>query len=268
MVKIDKIFLINLPSRPDRLENATANLKKLGGMYEQFEYFEAVNGKALSEDELMELVTITGYKTIKEGRVLDYQLPSRGAVGCALSHYRIWQKMIDNNYQNIIVFEDDLNLNKDVDKKLVDEFIDNIPADYGIAFMDYMNVDKDGFEEVNKYWKETVATAVYKTTAYVINIEAAKKFLTRAYPIDMQVDLYINHYSKYNGVKRYYSDFCLFIQGVNDHIGTDIQDKCWKCVINSNLDNPKMLNKTMNQLIGGAIVLGIIIYITVYRKKS
>ena len=33
-----------------------------------------------------------------------------GEIGCFMSHYSIWVDMLDKNYTEVIVFEDDLNI--------------------------------------------------------------------------------------------------------------------------------------------------------------
>ena len=55
---IDKIFVINLKSRKDRLENIKKVLTKLK-LDNNVEIFEAVNGKELPKEEINKLLSIT-----------------------------------------------------------------------------------------------------------------------------------------------------------------------------------------------------------------
>jgi glycosyl transferase family 25 len=252
MVKIDKVFLINLNINKDRLERAKSELSYLGPPYSNFERFEAIYGKAKSDEEIFALTSISAYKTIKEGRSLHYELPSKGAVGCALSHYTLWKRMVDENINNALIFEDDIICNTNT--KEINEYIDNIPNDYGIAFLDHINNGGKPYTPINNYWLINNDTNIFVTSAYVININGAKRLLSRAYPIDMQVDSYINYFSKYYpDFIRYYSGKRLLYQS---NITTNIQDRCVTCFRNDNIDS--MINDKILLSLFGIGILGFI----------
>ena len=41
-----------------------------------------------------------------------------GEIGCFMSHYSIWVDMLENNYSEVIVFEDDMNIQPNFRKRL------------------------------------------------------------------------------------------------------------------------------------------------------
>ena len=57
MVIIDKIYLINLKKRTDRLESCKKLFNSLGGIFNNFEKVEAVLGNVLSDNEIYKLLS-------------------------------------------------------------------------------------------------------------------------------------------------------------------------------------------------------------------
>jgi GR25 family glycosyltransferase involved in LPS biosynthesis len=97
----DKIFVINLERRPDRLDRFKELSDKIG-----FEYdiFYAVDGKSIDKDSLIE-----GRKLQIESNEIyrsfdDYFL---GQLGCILSHIRLLKHCRENNIKSVLILEDD-----------------------------------------------------------------------------------------------------------------------------------------------------------------
>ncbi len=85
----DRIYCINLKSRPDRLISFKKNFKALGTS--NITFIEAIDGKTLD--------------------IGDWKF-SPGSLGCKLSHLSIYNDALKNNYSKILVFEDDAIVNK------------------------------------------------------------------------------------------------------------------------------------------------------------
>lgn len=94
-----KVFLINLDKNPDRLAAADAQLKRLGVEYERF---PAVYGKALSEEEKRRAVNRFRWWCAVGRTIRD------GEIGCALSHYAIYRRMVEERIPMACVLEDDV----------------------------------------------------------------------------------------------------------------------------------------------------------------
>jgi hypothetical protein len=82
-LKIDKRYIINLNSRVDRLQHAKMELRMAG--IKDVERFPAVDGKALGMD---------------------------GIYGCFHSHLNIIKEAFEKKYNNVLVFEDDLRIER------------------------------------------------------------------------------------------------------------------------------------------------------------
>lgn len=85
-------FVINLKRQPEKFDNF---LRLNAGCGIAFERFEACDGAALSEQEAIAMkIVVPGTKFTK------------GSIGCAVSHYRLWQRSVETN-EPLLVFEDD-----------------------------------------------------------------------------------------------------------------------------------------------------------------
>ena len=98
----DEIFMVNLERRPDRYERMKYNFDQLGIDYK---WVPAMDGRTITEEFLAE----TGIKMLPEfsepyhGRALTY-----GEIGCFLSHYRLWQQIVEEELDLVLIFEDDI----------------------------------------------------------------------------------------------------------------------------------------------------------------
>lgn len=90
----DKVYLINLDIRKDRLVAADALLKKYNIIYERFP------GVYLKEKYTDKINRHTGTSSL-------------GHLGCMLSHVSCLKKSLKNNHQRVLIFEDDISFIED-----------------------------------------------------------------------------------------------------------------------------------------------------------
>lgn len=95
-----RVFVISLAQRTDRQEYMRQKLEQVGL---EFEIFPAVDGKVLSEQELLQVYDRQG--RMDSGHVKDMTLAE---IGCALSHLYICKKMLDEGIDVALVLEDDI----------------------------------------------------------------------------------------------------------------------------------------------------------------
>ena len=200
-MKIDKVYLINLDISKDRLKTSDEQLQKLGGVFADYKRISGINAKELSDEYIKSLTTPYSYYYLKNPRVLHNQIDKIGAIGASLSHIKIWKDMIDNNYENIIIFEDDFNL---TNPEIINEYIDNLPIDTQIAYFFYTTFEKCSFKKINKYWKSSLNLYITSAMCYMLNINLAKKLYRYSLPIDTHIDIYMNYYCLSNNINRYY----------------------------------------------------------------
>ena len=86
----DKVYIINLPHRADRREEIDVQLRKVG--------------LALNHPK------VTLFNAIKPDEAGEF--PSIGAKGCFLSHLGVLKDAQLKRFEQILIFEDDLDLSK------------------------------------------------------------------------------------------------------------------------------------------------------------
>ena len=106
----DKIFLINLRSRLDRLSFMKYKLNQ--SEIDNYQIVEAVNGYC--HKEIIDLFN-QKYKNV------DYYygiISSPGAIGLLYTWKKLLQECLNKNYQRILIFEDDIYFHKEFHKRL------------------------------------------------------------------------------------------------------------------------------------------------------
>lgn len=93
-----KSICINLERRPDRMANMVKLFKH--SAVDKYEFYKAIDGKTLSPSEDL--------KYLFRNNDFGYR---RGVIGCALSHYGLWQQLIDDTTCDYyMIYEDDIQL--------------------------------------------------------------------------------------------------------------------------------------------------------------
>ncbi len=188
------------------LEHATERQKKikksLDGMGVNFEFWRATDGKNIRSDEI---------DIIGEDRLKEYKRRLHiGALGCLLSHYRIYQDMLSNSIGQALILEDDAELHSEFNKILED--ILRSSNSWNLLHLGYMMADpaKPLFAKKNgplSFWRKKllgsytnnkgvsenfsigiVKAAIVLSHGYLINNIGAKYMMEASlqgiYPID------------------------------------------------------------------------------------
>ena len=102
-----KTICINLKRREDRLQNFIKNC-----LIENVKIFNAIDGKTIND----ELIVCRPFKKLDEIKVekkleifrkhsKNFLYPRQ--IGCFLSHYYLWKKILDDNLDKLLILEDD-----------------------------------------------------------------------------------------------------------------------------------------------------------------
>ncbi len=191
-----KGYLINMKSRPDRLQNFKNNVEKYLPDI-NIELVEAADGKSLdlNDIELKKNINEWNFKYLNDKCL-------RGIVGCCLSHLKCYKKMIDENIDKAIIFEDDCIFRNDSYKNIIlNETI--IPEDCGIIWInywentDYCNIKPSKYPNMS-YLPNTAPT----TEAYIITNKFAKILYNNIHndigAIDVMIKQTFNKFSELN----------------------------------------------------------------------
>jgi len=151
-MKIDKIYCINLKSRKDRKEKMLFQFEKL-----------KLNVQWIKGEKI--------YFTLRKNKHKKYNFSLKGQLGCLKSHLKIINDAIKNNYENIIIFEDDVIICDDFVERLnnIEKYI---PKDWDVIHLAgncYHHYEKHQpySEKINKYIMKN--NQVYGTFALLIN---------------------------------------------------------------------------------------------------
>lgn len=163
-----KTYIINLPKDTGRKEYMHNLLKPLSSFLD-YEFIEAIYGKSLLQVELERVFNNRkAYK--KYGRYLD-----PGEIGCTLSHRYACGKLLEENLNYALIFEDDIDL------KL--EFQATLFKVYSLLLTDIPRIVllSGGYSYLRKKKYKDLDIALvhdaYYTHSYIINKEAAKCIL-------------------------------------------------------------------------------------------
>lgn len=188
----DKIFLINLKRRQDRLKLFMDHYTLSDMKNMPIVKFDAIDGSKLEVDsvplselaraELQQLKT-TGYRT------KHYQL-TKGAIGCYLSHVKLWENIIKNNYESVIIFEDDAQVPPDLLHQ-INANIRYIPTDWDIVLFGYI------CSKCMKYANYNQVDRFMLTHCYLIKKKAILTILktNMLFPITQQIDAFMSEMS-------------------------------------------------------------------------
>ena len=197
------IFLVSLEHHQNRRDKVFAGLQKYG--INDAIWFPAVNGN--KEDLSKFNIDRTKHQRFWHNSIscCSYnRVYTNGEYGCALSHLHLYQKIVDENIAVALIIEDDVvPLNADVTA-----FLENIKdvqekTGFEILFLDYEdklnsfsnktisfgNIQVKRIGIPNWDWLFNRRKNVYRTSAYIITKEGAKKLLAKGYPVRMPADI-------------------------------------------------------------------------------
>lgn len=156
-----KNVCINLARRPDR-KHQMMQLFEANGITD-YDFFPAVDGKEIRADD----PDLALFENINSRRT--------GVIGCAMSHIRLWRKLLaDPNYDYYVVFEDDAELIPNYKSKF-ENVSSKIDPGMDFIFIGYHTNEYPADDDTihafnNRYYGGG-------TFGYIINKNAAKKLL-------------------------------------------------------------------------------------------
>lgn len=173
-------YIINLDRSKDRYQNILPLVENLGF---PFTRISAVDGSSLTSSQKDEIVDFVSYSKYFDKDLKD------GTIGCSLSHIKLWEDFLQSGSKYALVFEDDVIFDTIKVKKIVDDLI-KIPEKWDIVSFEILH---RGMPLVTNKIDDNNDLALYlfrisHSGAYLINRNAAKKYLEKAYPIKMPID--------------------------------------------------------------------------------
>jgi glycosyl transferase family 25 len=193
-VALPPAVCISLTRRPDRWAHikASADMAQL-----PLERLEAVDAKEFDAVRHPAVSVGTAHNIQERLRRSHYEIDAAGAVGCSLSHFKAWQKLVDSGAPAMIIFEDDIEIPADFRERL-SNVMATLPPEWDMVtfhmmqFRNGLNACKpvgDGTD----WWSCRSQMGAH---AYMLSRRGAEKLLARAYPIELHVDAYMAYMAR------------------------------------------------------------------------
>ncbi len=179
-----RIFVINLARSPDRRRLIAARLVRLGLAYQ---FFPAIDGAALTESDLV------NYDRKARLKAFGCDLMPN-ELGCYLSHYRIYQKIIAENIPRALILEDDLDISDDLPAIL--EALADSPAGWELVRLAGLRARKGRkiADIAPGYSVVRLLDVACGAQAYLLNRQGAERLAAYGKKIVRQVDVMLDRY--------------------------------------------------------------------------
>ena len=229
-------YCINLDRRPDRWNqfNSQPTLKE----FTNLQRFSAVDGSTLDVLNDTRISVHTRQNIFRKYRRSDYEINTAGAIGASLSHFTLWQKLLDSDADYMVVFEDDTVVDEKV-MTLIDKLIPTLPSQWDIWLLGHHRWAFSGVpltSDKNGWWKVRNFTGAH---GYVISRRAAEVLLKEKFPIETHVEYYICAVAELKGMtiikhpklrQTYFAE----LEGTDDSDTFDSKFSCPVCLIPDN----------------------------------
>jgi GR25 family glycosyltransferase involved in LPS biosynthesis len=185
-----KIFIINLERRKDKLDRIKERIEKIKNK-EEIKIIKAVDGIKINDEYLNN----NNYKIHNKWRDKNHKRPIKlGEIGCSLSHYKIWKRIVEENIEFAIILEDDAVFSDNYNEK-INEITKSI--DFDMLYLGRKVFNKNE-EEVNENMVKSNFS--YWTIGYILTNKGAKKLINSHFEKNIiPVDEYLPYmYGKNN----------------------------------------------------------------------
>jgi GR25 family glycosyltransferase involved in LPS biosynthesis len=198
----DRVYVLNLDRRADRWRHTQTQLRRARIPDQLVTRVSGIDGVAkFSTPQQIEGLVRDGTLTAAAAkRMVD--VPQReklfgmdltpGAVGCALGHRDIWQRILDSNSACALILEDDVEFHPAIARTFAERWA-HVPADWELVYLGGVDLLRDG-KPPRPFLADGVRYA-YKghreLTAYVLNARSARRCLELTRPMTWQIDTHI-----------------------------------------------------------------------------
>ena len=194
---IDNIYVINMDKDTDRLNNIYKECNKNNI---KFERFTGIDASKLSIKEKNKYVT-----------QFCQNFCTNSMIGCGISHIKIYEDVIKNNYNNVLILEDDVNFINNFNK-ILNKVLEELPKNYDILYIGSIGLaNKQICYDFNLIFKlisnknnkqdtnyKNIFCPIFPlgTHGYIISNKGCKKILKMFNKVNYHIDFQINYNNK------------------------------------------------------------------------
>lgn len=184
---ITDILVINLDRRYERWSGFLDQTQNSSLINKFHKRISAIDGKDLTNNDFIQYVRVEGYNNIISSKQTKGLYLSRGAIGLAMTYYRICENCI----RPTILLEDDIIISKQFDKVFAQAFME-LPEDWDILYLGWCQSSNLKIIPITEHIS-SISGQVNGTHGWMINPLSAKKILN-IFPLRYQIDteIYLN----------------------------------------------------------------------------
>ena len=190
--------MFNIPVFCINLERSTKRYNKCKDDFDKFDItinrFDAIDGSKLFINKnlynLFDNLILPTYNTTFNSRFARWMKPninlhlSKGEYGCSLSHISLWQKIAKENYDIVIIVEDDVKPLSGISN--LTQKISQIPQGWDIIYISFVNCGKKDKIHHDIF----IPKAGWTTSGYIVNNKSCKKLLSFL-PMEGPIDVHL-----------------------------------------------------------------------------
>ena len=183
------MYCISLDRRQDRWLNFQQRAKP-AGIQNRVQRWSATDAKAFDAAKHPQVSVGTAHNIKFKTRRSHYEIDTPGAVGASLSHFGIWERVVQSG--PTIVFEDDTQIPTDF-MACLGRVVADLPPQWDLIIFQKTDYEGTGAgcRPISGEEPWHLSTALFGCYAYMISPQGASRLLKRAYPIELHVDAYM-----------------------------------------------------------------------------
>lgn len=168
----DHVYAINLARRPTKLRHALEQLHEAGVSATVVDAIDGDSFVCQNDMDRLGVSTLPNYC----GHLNTLPFLTSGQLGCFMSHFAIWQHMVDNNIASALILEDDFDLQDDFAARLGERL------EEAHSHGEHWNLMYLGRSPTEGDWRiisEHIVEPGYTlwTVAYILKLEVARTFV-------------------------------------------------------------------------------------------
>jgi len=258
-MKLDEvnIICISLAKRPDRWNRISREAKEAGITMSRV---DAVDASTFVAHQHPAVTLATAHNIYFKTRRSNYEIDAAGAVGCSLSHFKVWEELIksDPSIKATLVFEDDSSVPAGLKEKLV-RVLNAAPPDWDVLQLQRTKFagGATGCKPIKGEDEWQLCTSLMGTHAYIVSRKGAKALLEKAYPIELHVDAYMAYMARMEYIRMIWHPL-IDIQP-REESGSNIAHGNGRiCAVPTNMDEADMVALTVPTIVGIMALAGIV----------